>query len=215
MRYKQRPLAFVCCAPEGGAAGSGATPPENGGAGSGATAGGGEPNPEGGAKPEVPLTFDQLLASNREYQSEFDRKINQALTTAKQNWERQQVENLDEAKKLEKMTATERAQYQLDKDKTALSQERAAFERERLQVSVGAELQKRGLSADFATYLTGKDADTSKTNIDTFEALWKASLGDAVNARMRSSAPPRDTNPTPDYSKMSDAEYYAATYDKK
>ena len=83
MRYKQRPLAFVCCAPEGGAAGSGATPPENGGAGSGATAGGGEPNPEGGAKPEVPLTFDQLLASNREYQSEFDRKINQALTTAK------------------------------------------------------------------------------------------------------------------------------------
>ena len=161
------------------------------------------------------MTFDQLLASNRDYQSEFDRKVTQALTKARQTWDREQAENMDEAKRLEKMTATERAQYQLSKDKATLEQERAAFARERLQVSVGAELQKRGLSADFAVYLTGSDAETSKANIDTFESLWKSSLSDAVNGRMRSSAPPRDTNPTPDYSKMSDAEYYAATYDKK
>lgn len=213
MRYKHRPLAFACYAPEG--AGSGTTPPEGGDNGGSATTGGGDPNPDGGRAPEEPLTFDQLLASNRDYQSEFDRKVTQALTKARQTWDREQAENMDEAKRLEKMTATERAQYQLNKDKATLEQERAAFARERLQVSVGAELQKRGLSADFAAYLTGKDADTSKTNIDTFEALWKASLGDAVNARMRSDAPPRDTSPKVDYSKMSDAEYYAATLNKK
>lgn len=191
MRYKHRPLALICYAPDGDGAGSGATPPD-GSATGGATAGGGDPNPAGGQEPTPPMTFDQLLASNRDYQSEFDRKINQALTTAKQNWERQQVENLDEAKKLEKMTATERAQYQLDKDKAALREERATFERERLQVSVGAELQKRGLSADFAAYLTGEDADTSKGNIDRFESLWNAALSDAVNDRMRSDGPPKD-----------------------
>lgn len=210
MRYEHRPLAFACYAPEG--AGSGTTPPEGG---DNANAGGGNPNPDGGRAPEEPLTFDQLLASNRDYQSEFDRKVTQALTKARQTWDREQAENMDEAKRLEKMTAAERAQYQLSKDKAALEQERAAFERERLQVSVGAELQKRGLSADFAVYLTGNDAETSKANIDAFESLWKASLSDAVNGRMRSSAPPRDTNPAPDYSKMSDEEYYAATYDKK
>ena len=213
MRYKHRPLAFACYAPEG--AGSGTTPPEGGDNGDKANAGGGNPNPDGGRAPEEPLTFDQLLASNRDYQSEFDRKVTQALTKARQTWDREQAENMDEAKRLEKMTATERAQYQLSKDKATLEQERAAFARERLQVSVGAELQKRGLSADFAVYLTGSDAETSKANIDTFESMWKSSLSDAVNGRMRSSAPPRDTNPTPDYSKMSDAEYYAATYDKK
>lgn len=212
MRYKHRPLAFAYYAPEGAA--SGATPPEGGDNGGSATAGGGDSNPDGGRAPE-PLTFDQLLASNRDYQSEFDRKVTQALTKARQTWDREQAENRDEAKRLEKMTATERAQYQLSKDKATLEQERAAFARERLQVSVGAELQKRGLSADFAAYLTGNDAETSKANIDTFESLWKASLSDAVNGRMRSGAPPRDTNPAPDYSKMSDAEYYAATYDKK
>ena len=210
MRYKHRPLAFACYAPEGAA--SGATPPEGG---DNANAGGGDSNPDGGRAPEEPLAFDQLLASNRDYQSEFDRKVTQALTKARQNWDREQAESMDEAKRLEKMTATERAQYQLSKDKATLEQERAAFARERLQVSVGAELQKRGLSADFAAYLTGNDAETSKANIDAFEALWKASLSDAVNGRMRSGAPPRDTNPAPDYSKMSDAEYYAATYDKK
>lgn len=213
MRYKHRPLAFACYAPEG--ASSGTTPPEGGDSGDNANAGGGNPNPDGGRALEEPLTFDQLLASNRDYQSEFDRKVTQALTKARQTWDREQAENMDEAKRLEKMTATERAQYQLSKDKATLEQERAAFARERLQVSVGAELQKRGLSADFAVYLTGSDAETSKANIDTFESLWKSSLSDAVNGRMRSSAPPRDTNPTPDYSKMSDAEYYAATYDKK
>ena len=169
MRYKHRPLAFACYAPEG--AGSGTTPPEGGDSGDNANAGGGNPNPDGGRAPEEPLTFDQLLASNRDYQSEFDRKVTQALTKARQTWDREQAESMDEAKRLEKMTATERAQYQLSKDKATLEQERAAFARERLQVSVGAELQKRGLSADFAVYLTGSDAETSKANIDTFEIL--------------------------------------------
>ena len=169
MRYKHRPLAFACYAPEG--AGSGTTPPEGGDSGGNANAGGGDPNPDGGRAPEEPLTFDQLLASNRDYQSEFDRKVTQALTKARQTWDREQAENRDEAKRLEKMTATERAQYQLSKDKATLEQERAAFARERLQVSVGAELQKRGLSADFAAYLTGNDAETSKANIDAFETL--------------------------------------------
>lgn len=45
MRYKHRPLAFACYAPEG--AGSGTTPPEGGDSGDNANAGGGNPNPEG------------------------------------------------------------------------------------------------------------------------------------------------------------------------
>ena len=97
MRYKHRPLAFACYAPEG--AGSGTTPPEGGDSGDNANAGGGNPNPEGGRTPEEPLTFDQLLASNRDYQSEFDRKVTQALTKARQTWDREQAENMDEAKR--------------------------------------------------------------------------------------------------------------------
>lgn len=181
---------------------------------------GGEQNPAGGAEPsntepKQPVSFDELLSSNKDYQSAFDRKVSQALTTAREKWERQHQKDLDEATKVEKMDETQRKEYQLNKDRAALEAERAEFVRQRLQVSVGAELQKRGLSADFAPYLTGEDSESSQAAIDTFEGLWKASLAAAVNDRMRSDIPPKDPKPAVDYSKMSDEEYYAATMKKK
>ena len=181
---------------------------------------GGEQNPGGGAEPagiepQQPASFDELLSSNKDYQSAFDRKVSQALATAKKKWEQQNRDDLDEADKLSTMNETQRKEYQLNKDRAALEAERAAFVRQRLQVSVGAELQKRGLSADFAPYLTGEDSESSQAAIDTFEGLWKTSLAAAVNDRMRSDTPPKDPKPAVDYSKMSDEEYYAATMKKK
>ncbi len=35
------------------------------------------------------LDFDELLRSNRDYQSACDKKVSQALTTARANWERE------------------------------------------------------------------------------------------------------------------------------
>ena len=181
---------------------------------------GGDQNPAGGAEPsntepkQLP-SFDALLSGNKEYQSAFDRKVSQALTTAREKWERQHQEDLDEATKLEKMNETQRKEYQLKKDRAALEAERAGFARQRLQVSVGAELQRRGLSANFAPYLTGEDSESSQAAIEAFEGLWKASLAAAVNDRMRSDMPPKDPNHAVDYSNMSDEEYYAATMKKK
>ena len=165
-------------------------------------------------QPDAPVSFDDLLNGNKDYQSAHDKKVAQALTTAKKKWEQQHLDDLDEATKLEKMNETQRKEYRLNKDRAALDAERAKFARHQLQVSVGAELQKRGLSADFARYLTGEDSDTSQAAIDTFEGLWNASLATAVNGRMRAN-PPKDPNPAVDYSKMSDEEYYAATMKKK
>ena len=180
----------------------------------------GEQNPVGGTEPsgdelKQPVSFDELLNNNKDYQSAFDRKVSQALATAKKKWEQQHQEELDEATKLEKMNETQRKEYQLSKDRAALDAERAEFARQRLQVSVGTELQKRGLSAEFAPYLTGEDSESSQAAIDAFENLWKSSLATAVNDRMRSDVLPKDPKPAVDYSKMSDEEYYAATMKKK
>ena len=59
-------------------------------------------------------TLDDLLSSNKSLQSEFDRKISKALETAKAKWEQQAKDDASEAKKLEKMSADERARYQFD-----------------------------------------------------------------------------------------------------
>lgn len=185
-------IASPFYAPDG-AGGTGGDP-----AGGGDGGGAGAPNPDGGGgnnPPDTtPLSFDDLLKGNKDYQSAYDRKVSQALNTARQNWEKQQQTSLDEAARLEKMTDAQRAEYKMKKERADFEAERAEFAKKQLQVSVGTELQKRGLSAEFAPYLTANDSDTSLENLNRFESAWNTALAAAVNGRMRSN-PPKDTNP--------------------
>lgn len=127
-------------------------------------------------------------------QSHTDKQITKALETAKLKWHQEQLDALDESKKLEKMTAAEREKYQFEKEKKDFEKKKAEFEHAQLTVTVGAELQKRGLSADFSQYLTADNAENSKTNIDAFEKLFNAAVQTAVNDRLKGGTPPKDNS---------------------
>ena len=127
-------------------------------------------------------------------QSHTDKQITKALETAKAKWQQEQLDALDESKKLEKMTAAEREKYQFEKDKKDFEKKKAEFEHAQLTVTVGAELQKRGLSADFSQYLTADNAENSKTNIDAFEKLFNDAVQTAVNDRLKGGTPPKDNS---------------------
>ena len=114
-----------------------------------------------------------------------------AVNNAKSKWDKEQIENLDESKKLEKMTATEREAYKLSKDREKFEEEKRAFEHTQLKVSVGSELQKRGLPADFSKFLTGKTAEESKAQIEEFEQAFNEAVSNAVNSKLRGT-PPKD-----------------------
>lgn len=148
------------------------------------------------------LTFDQMLDSNPAYRSEFDRRTGKAVQTARSKWEQAQAEEQDEAKKLEKMTAAQRERYQLDKDRAAFDAQRASFAAEQMRVTVGAELQKRGLDASFAKYLSGKTAEESTANLEEFEGIWNKAISAAVNGRMRGTEPPKEPGKAPAEDKM-------------
>lgn len=136
------------------------------------------------------VSFDELLKQG--YQGEFDRRVSKALATAKANWEREQAQAQDESKRLEKMTAAQRERWQLDRDKADFEQKKAAFAAEQMRVTVGAELQKRGLDAGFAKYLSGRTAEESTANLDEFQALWNQAISAAVTARMRGKSAPEE-----------------------
>ena len=147
------------------------------------------PGEQNGAGNEAP-SFDDLLKSG--HQAEFDRRVSKAIATAKANWEKAQADEKNEAAKLARMTAAERERYQLDKDRKAFAEEQAKFAAEQMKVSVGAELQKRGLDANFARYLAGATAEESKANIEEFERIFRASVQAGVNTAMRGKGAPRE-----------------------
>ena len=147
------------------------------------------PGKQNGAGNKTP-SFDDLLKSG--HQAEFDRRVSKAIATAKANWEKAQAEEQNEATKLARMTDAERERYQLDKDRKAFAEEQAKFAAEQMKVSVGAELQKRGLDATFARYLAGKTAEESKANLDEFEQVFRAAVQAGVNTALRGKGAPRE-----------------------
>lgn len=142
------------------------------------------------------MTFDQWLDAEPAYRSEFDRRCGKASQTAVANarvkWEQEQADSQDEAKKLAKMTEAQRERYRLDRDREAFAAERAAFAAEQMRVSVGAELQRRGLDAGFAKYLAAGTAEESNANLEEFQGIWNAAISSAVSGRMRGEVPPTE-----------------------
>ena len=149
------------------------------------------PGNKNGAGNEAP-SFDDMLKNG--HQAEFDRRVTKAIATAKANWEKAQAEEQDEAAKLAKMTEEQRERYQLDKDKKAFAEQKARFAAQQMEVSVGAELQKRGLDAGFAKYLSGATAEESKANIDAFEEVFRSAVRSGVNTAMRGKGAPREAD---------------------
>lgn len=69
-------------------------------------------NPNTGV--EAPKTFDEILKESN-YQSEFDKKVQKSLDTARAKWEAEKEAERTEAEKLAKMKEDERKNYEIEK----------------------------------------------------------------------------------------------------
>lgn len=135
------------------------------------------------------LTFDQMLKSNPTYQAEFDRRMTKGLTTAREKWAAEQAAEQTEAEKLANMTAEQRDRYALKKERAEFDAEKAAFNRQRLTVETGKQLQQNGYDAGFAEFLTGSDATATNANLEKFSSLMDAFRQSVTNSTMRGNPP--------------------------
>lgn len=145
---------------------------------------------EGGESAEKTYTQAEL---DTMLQSETDRRVTEALKTAKDKWSKEYAEKLEnekkEAERLAKLSAEEREKAKFDKERKAFENERAQFERERLEMQVAKELANEGLDTEFASILMGADADSSMENIKTFKASFDKAVEAAVKARLAGRTP--------------------------
>lgn len=117
-------------------------------------------------------------------QSEVDKRVTQALKTAREKWEAQEEERRKEADRMAKLSKDEREREQFKKDREAFEKEREALERDRLELEVVKVLGEKGLDTSFSRFLMGKDADESMENIKAFQAAFDKAVEAGVKEKL-------------------------------
>lgn len=168
---------------------------EDGAAGGGATPEGGA---DGGNEDPKPMTFDEMLASNPEYQKEFDRRttkgINTAVTKERDRLNKLHNDQLTEAQRLANMTEDEKRVYQDQKKEKELADREAKITRRELAAEAKNTLADKGLPAEFADLLDYSNADTVKKGIEVLESKWAPAVENTVNERLKGGKAPKDAS---------------------
>lgn len=165
---------------------TGADGSQGGGAGSGDAGAVDTGSKDTGTEP--PKTFDDILG-NKDYQAEFDRRVQKALETQKSKLEVLMDEKATEAEKLAKMTKEEKAQYLYQKKEKELAVKEAAVTKRELMAEAKVTLSEKKLPLSLADVLTYTDADTCKSSIDAVEKAFQEAVEAAVDERLKGGKP--------------------------
>lgn len=183
MLYDLRYRLYPMMEEDGGAAGGEATP-------------GADEDANGGDEDPKPKTFDEMLASNPEFQRELDRRmtkgINTAVTKERDRLNRLHDDQMTEAQKLASMTDDEKRAYQDQKREKELADREAAITKRELQAEAKNTLADKGLPVSFAKLLNYSSADTVAESIKALEEEWAPSIASTVNERLKGGKPPKD-----------------------
>ena len=145
---------------------------------------------------EVQVGAEETKTTEKTFtQAELDAIIEKRLAKERAKFEERLTTKVSEAERLAKLSEEERAKAEIDiargelnAMKAEFDRMRAEFDREQLLSQVTRELDDRKLPISMAQSLLGKDAETTKANIDRFESDWKASLENAIKAEIKNSS---------------------------
>ena len=163
---------------------------DNGGDGAGEgidNAAGAESAPEDKPQEKPPKTFEEIL-SNKDYQAEFDRRVQKALETQRSKLEVLFDEKATEAEKLAKMTERKRQYLQQKKEKEMADREAAITKRE-LAAEAKNTLAEKKLPVSLAEVLNYSDADACKQSIEAVEKAFKEAVEASVEVRLKGDKP--------------------------
>ena len=128
-------------------------------------------------------------------QAEVDEIIGKRLAKERAKHEQEVATKVSEAERLAKLTGDEKikeeikiAQEELDRTKKEFAAMKAEFDQQQMLAQITKELNARNLPIGMADKMIGKDAETTKANIDAFETTWKESLEAAIKNEIKGNA---------------------------
>ena len=139
--------------------------------------------------------FNQLLKEHKEYQSAFDRQVQNAIDTARSKWEKEAEAKQSEAEKLAAMNADEKERFKIKKEWDKISEKQKELEVRELKSTAAELLTEKGLSHELTACLNFSNADACKNSIEALDQAIKNEVERQVNARFRSATPKEGANP--------------------
>ena len=118
-------------------------------------------------------------------QEDIDRIINRTIAKERKKAD----EDKQEAEKLAKMSAEEKAKHEFEKQKLEFEEKLKSFEKKELELQITKELSSKNLPTEFSKYLLGNDAESSLENIKEFEVLFNNALDKHTHEKLKGSTP--------------------------
>lgn len=144
-------------------------------------------------------TFDEILASNKEYQSEFDRRLAKSnktyLETEKANWEKEYTERLEreksEAEKLAKMNTEQQLNYKIEQLQKELAERDSRLNASDLKETTSKILIEKGIPSSYLTMFdfTKETADTINSKVEMLSNIRSQDLQDSLNKSLKQESP--------------------------
>ena len=133
-------------------------------------------------------------------QAEFDRRVQQAIDTARAAWEQSVTERVNtavsEAQKLANMTAEQKAEHARKTAEQKLAQREAEVTRRELTATAKETLASKGLPIELADVLDYSDAKKCSESIDSVAKAFEKVVSKAVDDRLRQTPPKTGDNNT-------------------
>ena len=150
-------------------------------------------NPGGGSDPDGDDLDD---SGDDDDDSEPEKKytveeVNNLIKRKKAEWEKNRQKEDDEAKKLSKMNAQEKAEYkqrQLEKRIQELEDEKTLSA---MRDEARKQLSEKGIniSDELLAFMVSKDAKETKEAVDSFAELFNTAVNEAVKGKARQTTP--------------------------
>lgn len=140
----------------------------------------------------TPKTYSQE-EFDKALQVEADKRVNQALETAKVKWgeekEKELADAKTEAEKMAAMSAEEKEKHKREKDAEELAKREAEITKRELRAQSLETLAEKGLPKQLADTLNFADAESCKSSLEAVEKAFSEALETAVNERLKGKTP--------------------------
>ena len=135
-------------------------------------------------------TFDEVL-SNKEYQAEFDRRVQKAIETAKNKWQEINDAEKSEAEKLAKMNKEQKLEYEAQKERKEKEEALASLNAYKLKDQALDMAKEKGLDVSLLNYFDFKTIKAEEINskLDEISGAFNKAVEKAVNERLKEDAP--------------------------